>query len=95
MKAATKAPTGNALGYPLIEKLIESEDFTKVNLSMSQSYDTLERMLKQKGGLKKQKALRQAIKAYDLTIDLIRFLLKTKYELFEKTKPAASGKQKK
>lgn len=86
-------PQKSQLGYPIIEKLIDSEDFSKVNKTMSASYDTLERMLKQKtGGLKKQKMVREALKAYDLTIDLIRDLLKAKYEIIGKNK---SGAQKK
>lgn len=95
MTAPRNPSSGNALGYPIIEKLIDSEDFVKVNQSMSQGYDTLERMLKQKGGLKKQKSIRQALKAYDLSIDLLRFLLKTKYELAQKNQPAQGGKAKK
>lgn len=87
------------LGYPVIEKLIESEDFKTVNQSISNSYDTLERMLKNKaGGLKKQKAIRQALKAFDLTIDLIRTLLKTKYDMIadhNKKTPNSGSPQKK
>ncbi len=84
------------LGYPIIEKLIETEDFSKVNETVSACYDVLEKMLKSKsGGLKKQKAIRSALKAYDLTIDLIRELLKTKYELIRQHKAGIVGGQKK
>lgn len=73
------------LGYPIIEKLLDSEDFSKVNKTMLACYDTLERMLKNKtGGLKKQQMIRQALKSYDLTIDLIKELLKIKYQLLAK-----------
>ena len=88
-KESKRGPTSKPtlLGYPVIEKLIDTEDFAKVNQTISTSYDLLERMLKGKsGGLKKQKMIRQALKAYDLTIDLIRILLKTKYEMIEKNK---------
>jgi len=89
MTRQVPATTNQRLGYPLMESLIESEDFSKVNTSMSGCYDILERQLKQKsGGLSKQKKIRQALKAYDLTIDLIRFLLKTKYELIQKNEGA-------
>lgn len=85
--STSKVPSskpGN-IGYPIIEKLIETEDFSKVNQTVSACYDLLERMLKNKaGGLKKQKAIRAGLRAYDLTIDLIRELLKTKYELVKK-----------
>lgn len=78
-------PKRALLGYPLIEKLIETEDFSKIQSSFSTCYEALERMLKKKvGGLKKQGQIRQAIKAYDLTIDLLRLLLKTKYEMVKK-----------
>lgn len=85
-KNTPKSNNSNALpGYPLIQNLIETENFEKVNKSMSEAYDTLERQLKQKtGGLKKQKAIRQALKSFDLTIDLIRELLKTKYDMIKK-----------
>lgn len=80
------------LGYPFIEKLIESEDFAKINQSISQAYETLERMIKNKiGGLAKQKKVRAALKAYDLTIDLIRDLLKTKYDMMGKGNPKPSS----
>lgn len=94
-----KAPATNlqkkSVGYPIIEKLIETEDFIKVNKTISASYDALERMQKQKsGGLKKQKTIRQALKAYDLTIDLIRDLLKTKHEMQRLQKEKKAGPQK-
>ncbi len=84
-KPVSKGTSSSNLGYPVIEKLIDTEDFSKVNQTVSACYDLLERMLKNKtGGLKKQKAIRASLKAYDLTIDLIRELLKTKYELVKK-----------
>lgn len=74
------------IGFPLIEKIIETEDFSQIKGSMATCYESLERQLKDKtGGLKKQKSIRQALKAYDLTMDLIRDLLKTKQELIENT----------
>lgn len=86
-KGTVQNPPKSSPGYPIIEKLIETEDFTKVNKTISASYDSLERMQKHKsGGLKKQKTIRQALKAYDLTIDLIRDLLKTKHELLRRQK---------
>ena len=94
-----KPATDTPLGYPIIEKLIETEDFSGVNQTVSACYDKLEKMLKAKsGGLKKQKNVRAALKAYDLTIDLIRELLKTKYNLAKKQQAEAKktgGRQKK
>ena len=84
-----------SIGYPVIEKLIETEDFKKVNKTISASYDALERMQKQKtGGLRKQKTIRQALKAYDLTIDLIRDLLKAKHEMIQRQFKAGGGPKK-
>ena len=75
------------LGYPIMEKLLETEDFSKINKTMTASYETLERLLKGKsGGLQKQKKVRQALKAYDLTLDLLQELLKAKYANVEKLK---------
>lgn len=87
------------LGYPMMEKLLETEDFNRINESMSRGYEQLEKMLSQKtGGLGKQKNLRKALKAYDLTIALLRELLKKKYEMIGqnlKTPPAAAAPAKK
>lgn len=94
-KQSPQRPQRRLLGYPIIEKLIETEDFNKVNKTMSACYDTLERMLKNKtAGLQKKKHIRQAIKAYDLTIDLIRDLLKIKYEIMQRAQKEAKGHKK-
>lgn len=90
---ASNKPKENPLGYPLIEKLIQTEDFSKINQTFSTSYDLLEKMLKTKsGGMAKQKKIRAALKAYDLTIDLVRELLKTKYELIRQRQTSGSSK---
>ncbi|MBI4412426.1 MAG: hypothetical protein HY541_08085 [Deltaproteobacteria bacterium] len=84
------------LGYPTIEKLIETEDFSKVNQTVSACYDKLEKMLKGKsGGLSRQKGVRAALKAYDLTIDLLRDLLKIKYDIIKQKQAEAGGSKKK
>ena len=95
--SATGVGTGPAslkkipLGYPVIEKLIETENFSRVNQTVSACYDKLEKMLKGKsGGLSRQKAVGGALKAYDLTIDLLRDLLKIKYDIIKK-KQAEAG----
>lgn len=94
-KQSPQRPQRRLLGYPIMEKLIETEDFAKVNKTMSVCYDTLERMLKAKSsGLQKKKHIRQALKAYDLTIDLIRDLLKIKYEIIQRAQKEAKGHKK-
>lgn len=99
MSATKPSANKNKLGYPMMEKLLETEDFNRINESMSRGYEQLEKMLSQKtGGLGKQKNLRKALKAYDLTIALLRELLKKKYEMIEQnleTSPAAADPQKK
>lgn len=73
------------LGYPHIEKLLENEDFSQVNASFSQAYQKLEKMLNDRSlGLKAQKKAQMALKAYELTVDLIKELLKVKYEMAKK-----------
>lgn len=96
-KAVSTASTGKVpLGYPTIEKLIETENFSKVNQTVSACYDKLEKMLKGKsGGLSRQKAIRSALKAYDLTIDLLRDLLKIKYDIIKKKEAEIKAGKKK
>ncbi|MBI2339084.1 MAG: hypothetical protein HYU99_01795 [Deltaproteobacteria bacterium] len=92
-KAVSTVSAGKVpLGYPTIERLIETEDFSKVNQTVSACYDKLEKMLKGKGGgLSKQKGIRAALKAYDLTIDLLRDLLKVKYDIIKKKQVEMGG----
>lgn len=76
-----------SLGYQIIENLIDSEDFSEVNQSMKESYDKLEALLQSKEiGIQERKKVRQALKAYDLTADLLKFLLHTKHEMLKKQK---------
>ncbi|HBF13556.1 MAG TPA: hypothetical protein DDW49_09295 [Deltaproteobacteria bacterium] len=77
-----------SMGYPTMEKLLETEDFTQLNQSFKSCYETLERMFKSKagGGLGKQKQIRQALQAYELTTDLIKYLLEVKKRMVEAAK---------
>lgn len=75
------------LGYPTIEKLLENENFDELTQSMKESYDLLERMLQEKSkGMKKQRDILKALKAFDLSSDLLRYLLKTKAEMLKEEK---------
>ncbi|MBX7149077.1 hypothetical protein K1X76_08315 [bacterium] len=88
-----QSPQIPAMRYPAIEKLIETEAFEPVNRSFTTTYEMLERFLKDKsGGLKKQGQIRQALKAYDLTTDLIKELLKVKQELLKNQKDSPDKK---
>ncbi len=70
-------------GYPRIEKLIETEDFDAVNKSFAASFDELQKIAKQKSGLGKGKAAKKAMRAYELTMDLFKELLRLKYQMME------------
>ena len=72
-----------SLGYPNIEKLIDSEDFQDVNRSFSKAYQELEKLSKSKGGLKKAKEAKKAMKALENVSELLKELLKVKYRLQE------------
>lgn len=70
-------------GYPRIEKLIETEDFDQVNASFEAAYQELEEIAKAKSGLGKGKSAKKAIRAYELTMELFKELLKLKYQMIE------------
>lgn len=77
-----KKPEQPKQGYPHIEKLIETEDFDAVNQSISSEYKSLSAILDDKtAGLKKHKEARKAMKAYELTTDLLKELLKLKFAM--------------
>lgn len=70
------------LGYPHVEKLLESEDFNAVNQSFNEAFKKLESTFNDSSaGLKKQKAAQKAMKAYELTTGLMNELLQIKYEI--------------
>ncbi|MDX1387177.1 MAG: hypothetical protein R3257_06270 [bacterium] len=70
-------------GYPRIEKLVETEKFDEVNASFGKAYDELQQIAKAKSGLGKGKAAKKALKAYELTMDLFKELLRLKYQMIE------------
>jgi DNA-binding ferritin-like protein len=69
--------------YPEITKLLETEKFDKVNKDFSTTYDELEKLSKSKGGMKKASEARKAMKAIEKTMDILRELLRRKYEIEE------------
>lgn len=70
-------------GYPRIEKLVETEKFDEVNASFGKAYEELQQIAKAKTGLGKGKAAKKALKAYELTMDLFKELLRLKYQMIE------------
>jgi hypothetical protein len=79
-KKTPKAPV--SLGYPHIEALLETENFSSVNKSFGEVYQKLETIMKDRSaGLKKQKNAQKAIVGYELTVGLMNELLKIKKEM--------------
>lgn len=86
----------SGIGYPNIEELLETEGFDKINKSFSEAYDKLEIIMKDRaGGLKKQKGAQKAMKAYELTTELMNELLKIKYQIIKMRDEQAKKQQKK
>lgn len=81
--AATEGPLAS---YPEIEKLIDSENFDTVNKNFSKAYDLLDKIGREAGGLKKSKEAKRAMKSIERVMDLLRELLKLKYQLIEAQK---------
>ena len=72
-----------SLGYPHVEKLIDSEDFGQINAAFKNAYEKLEKMSKEKGGLRKSGEAKKAMKAIEKALELLKELLKMKYRLQE------------
>lgn len=77
------AATQPTVGYPNIEKLIDSEDFNEINRSFTTAYKELEKISKEKKGLKKNKEAKKAMQALEKVIDLLKELLQIKYRMQE------------
>lgn len=76
-------PAQTSVGYPEIEKLIESEDFTKLNASFADVYGKLDKISKEKKGLRVNREAKKAMKALENIAELLKELLKIKYRLQE------------
>lgn len=78
--------------FPEIERLIESEDFDRINKSFTAAYEELERQTKSAGGLGKSRDAKKAMKALERVMDLLRELLKMKYQIQSGTTGGKVGK---
>lgn len=78
-----------SLGYPHIERLIDSEDFSKVNTAFESAYHTLEKLSEDKRGLKKSRDASKGMKAIERVTQLLRELLEIKYRMQEMVKKNA------
>ncbi|PIR25470.1 MAG: hypothetical protein COX62_07905 [Deltaproteobacteria bacterium CG_4_10_14_0_2_um_filter_43_8] len=81
-----KTSTQGQMGYPEIEKLIDSEHFDEVNGAFSRAYDELVEVERKKKGLKKGKDAAKGMLSIELTMELFRELLSLKYQLQEELK---------
>jgi hypothetical protein len=79
--------------FPEIEKLIDSEDFSKINQSLTAAYEELEKVSKARGGMGKSRDAKKAMKAIERVMDLLRELLKVKYRLSEGGAPTPQPKK--
>ncbi len=70
-----------AAQFPQIERLIETEDFSKINASFQAAYGSLEKIGRGGSGMGKSRDARKAMKAIERIMDLLRDLLKIKYQL--------------
>lgn len=75
-----------SLGYPNVENLIDSEDFEKVNRAFKNAYEGLEKISKEKGGVRKSKEAKKAMGALEKCSELLKELLRVKYRLQEELK---------
>lgn len=69
------------VGYPNVEKLIDSEDFSEINKSFETAYNELSEIARKKSGYGKGKDSKTAMKSLELVMDLLRDLLALKYKL--------------
>ncbi len=68
-------------GYPAVEELIDKEDFEEINAVFEGAYEELLDLSKKKKGLKTQRDAKKAMRALELTMELLRELLAIKYRL--------------
>lgn len=88
-----KEDSNSMVGYPRIERLIDTEEFDSVNKSFATAYGELEKVARQKAGLGKAKQAKKAMRAYELVMDLLKELLKLKYQMQEALKLQESQKK--
>jgi len=78
-------------GYPAVEKLIDTEDFSDLNDAFEVAYAELFDLSKRKKGMKTQRDTKKAMRSLELTMDLLRELLAIKYRLQEEASRKGKG----
>lgn len=84
-KTASEGKCGK-IGYPAVERLIETEDFKDINEAFESAYEELIIIKKRKKGLKTQRDSKRIMRALELTMELLRELLAIKYRIIEEKK---------
>lgn len=72
-----------SMGYPRVEKLIDTEDFTEINEVFEAVYMELDEIVRHKKSIKKSRDAKKIMKSMELVMDLFRELLAIKYQLQE------------
>lgn len=80
-KKEAPAPPSFSVGYEKIEKLLEAEDPGELVKGLQASLDKLQHVHDEAGTPKEKSAALRAIRAYELTLDLVEFLFRTKDSL--------------
>lgn len=73
-------------GYPAIEELIDSEDFSAVNKAFEKAYSELADQARVKRGLKKSREAKKGMHSIELVMSLFKELLEIKYRIQEMLK---------
>ena len=75
------------MGFPSLERLVEQDSYDEFNKVMLESYDELEKIIQSKGGdAMRRKAAKKAMRAMELTMNLLRDFLQVKDELMRNQK---------
>ena len=72
-------------GYPAIEKLIDTENFDEINSAFETAYAELMEISRHKKGMKSQRDSKKAMRALELTMEILRELLAIKYRILEES----------
>ena len=82
-KGKSKGTAKFTMGFPLIENLIETENFDDLNKSFLDAYSKLEGISKNDKNATRRKQAKKAMKCYEKTMDLLRELLGVKEQMIK------------
>jgi hypothetical protein len=86
-----KGPVLSA-GYPAVERLIDTEDFSEINQIFEKAYKDLDQVARSKRGLKKSREAKKAQRSIELVMALFKELLEIKYRINAMLKQASARK---